>query len=93
MKLYSVLPTGHAEVAVFAHSYDQAAELFLSWHVIRNPDTAPSFEIRERNAAWPGLDTSALHEALRRGVIGVGRYDPAEGWQIIPPADFWEEAR
>jgi hypothetical protein len=85
MHLYLVTPADGPELSVFAESFNGASELYLVWWLARRDEPLPSFEVKQRNASWPGFDTKLLDEALSLGIAGIGRFDPNNGWTIVSP--------
>lgn len=92
MYLYLVTPADGPELSVFAESFNGASELFLAWWLAHRNEPLPPFEVKQRNASWPGLDTKLLGEALSLGIAGIGRFDPDRGWIIVSPTYVEEEA-
>ena len=85
MHLYLVTAANGPELSVFAESFNGASELYLAWWLAHRDEPLPSFEVKQRNASWPGLDTKLLDEALSLGIAGIGRFDPNKGWTIVSP--------
>ena len=92
MYLYLVTPTDGSELSVFAESFDRAVELFTVWWLTHREGLLPDFEVKQRNPAWPGLDTKLLGEALSRDTAGIGLFDPKTGWRIVSPTHVEEQA-
>lgn len=84
MHLYLVTPSDAPELSVFAETFTQASELFTVWWLTHRKGTLPSFEIKQRNPSWQGLDTKLLAEALSLDLAGIGNFDPIQGWTISP---------
>lgn len=90
MHLHEVIATDGTILSVFAADYNDAATLFMAWHIANEEGPLPDFEVRRRNPKWPGINTAHLLKALAREIEGIGRYDPARGWSILSPLDRGE---
>ncbi len=84
MKLFEILQASGAKLSVFATGFDEAAGIFTAWYANHHDDYISGFEVAERNPLWPGLNTEHLLAALTLKTPGVGRYDPDNGWTILP---------
>lgn len=92
MNIFEINACGQDPLSVFAQTYDEAVGIFIIyWATHFDPADLPDIEIKRRHPSWPGLDVTLLAEALDRGVAGVGRFDPAGGWEILAPDHIREE--
>ena len=90
MHLFEIIAVDGTTLSVFGADFDEAATLFMAWHLANVVPPLPDFEVRQRNPRWPGLNTQHLLDALARNTVGVGRYDPVHGWAILSPLDRGE---
>lgn len=78
------------ELTVFAESFDQAAELFVIHRWLQGIKDE-SFAIRRALREVKDRQREHMIEAMRRREIGIGRYDPNEGYTVVPVIDAGEE--
>jgi hypothetical protein len=87
MKLYHVECDQGYNQYIFAHSFDHAAEQFVTWQ-IANGVPMGDFSIGQISIrSLPPVEAGDLRDALRRGMEGIGRYDAEGGWCIRPIDD------
>jgi hypothetical protein len=83
--MFSINAASGVSLTVCAASYDEAAEIFVVWHLEKHGEVPGEFEVLKRNRRWPGQNRKHLEEALGAGIPGVATYDLAHGWTISPP--------
>lgn len=86
MHMFSINAASGVSLIVCAANYDEAAEIFVVWHLETHGVAPGAFEALKQNRRWPGHNRQHLEAALATGITGVATYDPAHGWTINPPA-------
>jgi hypothetical protein len=84
MHLFKINSVDGATLTVCAEDYDEAAALFVTWYLVTHSDSAPDFEVLQRNPAWPEPHQAGLDQLLAAGVAGIATYDAASGWTVTP---------
>lgn len=87
MNLYEINSVEGVVLSVFAANFNDAAALFMAWHIANQEGALPDFEVRQRNPKWPGINTVHLLKALARAKPGIGQYDAGAGWEILSPTE------
>ena len=92
MRIFEINAVGQHALPVFARSYDEAVGIYILHWTTNRRTGVPDFEVKQRNPSWPGLNRELLADALGRGVAGIGRLHPDQGWVILP-ADQRDEVQ
>ncbi len=85
MHMFSINAASGVSLIICAASYNEAADVFVVWHLEQHGEAPGAFEVLKRNRRWTGHNRRHLEEALATGITGVATYDPAHGWTITPP--------
>lgn len=90
--MFSVEFAGDETLTIFADSFDQAATLFVAYRSLQGnePECFTIGRVTLR-ATRDQRQREHMRRALNRGEIGIGRYDPEEGWRVLPVIDADQE--
>ncbi len=83
MHLFEISAPGMAPVSVFARSFDEAVNVFITARILGGDSGLPDLDVRRRSEQWPGQNIEHYQEAIAFGMAGIGRYDEAQGWTIL----------
>ena len=79
-------------LTVFAESTNQAATIFITYRELHGHTMPESFSIgRALKEIRNPRQREHMRSALRRCEIGVGRYDPSQGYDVVPVLDADQE--
>lgn len=85
MHMFTINAASGISLTVCAANYDEAADIFVVWHLEKHGEAPGAFDVLKRNRRWAGHNRKHLEEALATGIAGVATHDPAHGWTITPP--------
>lgn len=84
MHLYHIDSETSTHNHVFATSYDEAAEMMVTWWAANGVEVS-RFSVAQVNPKFlKSRARSQLNEALLIGMRGLGQYDQVSGWTIRP---------
>jgi hypothetical protein len=89
---YTVEGVWHEPLTVFAESFDQAATIYVTYRVLQGQDEPEQFSIgRAARGITDERQREHMRVALHRREVGIGQYDPAHGWRVLPVIDADQE--
>ena len=88
MHLYEINHSDHDLLHVVARSFDEAADLFVTWSIASGHDH-PSFTVGELPIdKLVSEQQDQVRRALAAGLVGIARFDEEIGWTFSPP--LWQ---
>jgi hypothetical protein len=90
--MFTVEFADNETLTIFANSFDQAATLFVTYRSLQGNEPE-RFTIGRATlrATSDRRQREHMRIALNRREIGIGRYDPEEGWRVLPVIDADKE--
>ena len=85
MNIYIIKTKGLQDTVVFAESYDQAADIFVTQYMAVRDSAPGEFAVSRLRPSVTNRDHRLLNDLRGLGIPGVGQCDENGVWTIEPP--------